>query len=145
MRYFRPPFHIRGQARNGYERLPLVGLAATVLMVVQCPSVFSFDHKQRRAGRARGVTAWIKHLAEYLDKEILPNLPGPFGAEYDAGSFDARDDQSARLTEDMLVDLATQLKIGSADELWLLDAFVIVSLMVVRDRVTSNIIYNRGA
>ena len=96
----------RGEAKQSWERLPLALLAAVVIMVIQGSSVFAFDRKQRATSN-QNTTAWIRHFAKHMYKDVLPNLPGHFGTEYIHGSGqEQEDDGSLRVNHEMLYEIA---------------------------------------
>lgn len=104
----RPALRQHGDARESWERLPLVSLAATVLMVVKGSSIFSLDQRQRSTSN-RASSAWINHFSKYIDQDVLPNLPYPYGEEYTLGSGDSGNSPSLRVTPQMLYELAGTL------------------------------------
>ena len=107
----RSPCRQGGHEINSWERLPLVAMAATVIAVVQAAPIFEIDRVQRATGN-RASSAWVTHLAEHLDKTILPGLPGIFGTEYLAAEYQLDDpSHSARVNPQMLYDLATSLRV----------------------------------
>jgi len=92
-------------------------MAATVIAVIQSTPIFKLDAYQR-AQTHRHSTAWIKHFAEYLDGDVLPQLPGPFGAEYINGDEKEQTgggDRSVRVNHQMLYDLADHLRLLEGD------------------------------
>lgn len=104
-----------GQARHHWERLPLVSLAATVMMVIQGSAIFTLDRRQRSTSN-RSSSAWINHFAKYIDEDVLPNLPHPYGLEYTQGVHpegdrDTNITPSLRVTPHMLYTLADTLGI----------------------------------
>ncbi len=54
--------------------------------MIRAAPLLKFDKLQRDGG-GRTSTAWISHFAKYLDQDVLPSLPGHFGAEYSAGNL----------------------------------------------------------
>jgi len=93
-------------------------MAATVIAVIQSTPIFKLDAYQR-AQTHRHSTAWIKHFAEYLDSDVLPQLPGPFGAEYINGDEKEQTgggDRSVRVNHQMLYDLADHLRLLEGDD-----------------------------
>ena len=108
-KYFRSPCHQGGHEMNSWERLPLAAMAATIMAVIQAAPIFEIDRVQRAAGN-RTSSAWITHLAEHLDKTVLPGLPSIFGAEYAAAETQPHDEShSMRVSTQMLYDLAVSL------------------------------------
>ena len=94
-------------------------MAATVIAVIQSAAIFRLDAYQRAQTHRRS-TAWIKHFAEYLDRDVLPKLPGPFAAEYLNGNETEEmggGNKSVRVNHTMLYDLANHLQLleGDAD------------------------------
>lgn len=86
-------------------------------MVIQGSSVFAFDRKQRATSN-RNTTAWIRHFAKHMDKDVLPNLPGHFGTEYIHGSGqEQEDDGSLRVNHEMLYEIAGALGIWEDEPL----------------------------
>jgi len=107
----RSPCRQGGHEINSWERLPLVAMAATVIAVVQAAPIFEIDRIQRAMGN-RASSAWVTHLAEHLDKTILPGLPGIFGTEYLAAEYQPDDpSHSAQVKPRMLYDLTTSLRV----------------------------------
>jgi hypothetical protein len=93
-------------------------MAATVIAVIQAAPIFKLDKvQQEQTGRQS--TAWIKRLAEHLDTDVLPKLPGQFGTEYSNGNQQEQLDanhQSIRVNHTMLYDLANHLRVLENNE-----------------------------
>ena len=84
-------------------------MAATIIAVIQATPIFEIDRIQCAAGN-RTSSAWVTHLAEYLDQTVLPGLPGIFGAQYLAAEKQPDDSTcSAHINSQMLYDLAASL------------------------------------
>lgn len=114
----RAPFRVRGTEQHSWERLPLAAVGATILMVIRAAPLFFFDLRQKHTGApGRQTTAWITQLNKFLDLTVLPSLPSPFGLEYCQGYYEdsgEADDSSARLSPQMLYDLASALNITAS-------------------------------